>query len=968
INDGAAVTSTTGSLGAGTGATGNATISGTGSSWKTTSGTFNVGGTGTGHLLIEDGGLLQNTGAPADPSAFGYSVIGSTDSSGATSTATVTGAGSTWSTDGIMTVGYMAAGDLQVLDGGTVTTKGVEMARNARGSGNVTVAGANSLLSSDGGFFRVGSFGTADLTITDGGRVEVRGGKSTIGNNATAVGTATVSNGGSWATLDDALYVGMLGTGTLTVSDGGIVESKGGILGDSTGTGTVTVTGDGSQWTNGGYTLEIGAGGSSGNGTGSVTIADGGLVQNKMGRLGRYAGATGTLTISDANSVWQNDGQLVVGDAGTGTLSIASGATVTSVGAAIANEAGAAGTVTVDGEGSQLNIDGALVVGNAGTATLTITDQAAVRAGAVSLASSADAVATLNIGTGALAGTLEADSITGGAGTATINLDHTDTIELAGMSGNLTVNKTNTGTVRLLGASDYAGTTTVDGGMLQAGIANAFSSNADYALASTAVLDMGGFDQGMASLANAGVVAFAGTSAAAPVAGATLTVAGDYVGNGGTLLMNSVLGGDDSVTDKLVVGGSTSGETFVQVQNVGGAGAVTDNGIQLVSVAGASDGVFELQGRAVGGLYDYALQKGGRNTPDDGGWYLRSEALPTPPVVDVPTPVAPEVPVIDPPAPTPVLRPEPAAYLGNQTAALRMFQGTMHDRVGEPGLTARNDAGQGYAAWVRVQSGNLDAGTVGGQIDIDSNANVMQMGVEKQFAVGEGRVHAGLMGGYGRATTNGSSEFTDYRARGEVSGKNIGLYGTWFQNADGPEGLYVDGAAQYGTFDNTVKGDYLSRERYDSKVWSASVEAGYAFNVHSGERYGVYVEPQAQVIYSNFSSDDVVESNGTVVQTRNAGGTTTRLGARVYGRPTSAQFNRVQPFVAVNWWSGGNDSTIAMDGERLSRDLSNNTYEAKVGAQLELGHGWSGWGQMGYQEGSNGYRDVNGQIGVKLSW
>ncbi|MGH8045056.1 MAG: hypothetical protein ACREOX_10620, partial [Stenotrophomonas sp.] len=176
INDGAAVTSTTGSLGAGTGATGNATISGTGSSWKTTSGTFNVGGTGTGHLLIEDGGLLQNTGAPADPSAFGYSVIGSTDSSGATSTATVTGAGSTWSTDGIMTVGYMAAGDLQVLDGGTVTTKGVEMARNARGSGNVTVAGANSLLSSDGGFFRVGSFGTADLTITDGGRVEVRGG------------------------------------------------------------------------------------------------------------------------------------------------------------------------------------------------------------------------------------------------------------------------------------------------------------------------------------------------------------------------------------------------------------------------------------------------------------------------------------------------------------------------------------------------------------------------------------------------------------------------------------------------------------------------------------------------------------------------------------------------------------------------------------------------------------------------
>jgi len=224
------------------------------------------------------------------------------------------------------------------------------------------------------------------------------------------------------------------------------------------------------------------------------------------------------------------------------------------------------------------------------------------------------------------------------------------------------------------------------------------------------------------------------------------------------------------------------------------------------------------------------------------------------------------------------------------------------------------------------------------------------------------------MGGYGRATTEGVSHVTDFRARGEVKGTNAGIYATWFQNGEGPEGMYVDGWVQYGRFDNTVRGDYLSAEHYDSRVWSSSVEAGYAISLHQGELSGLYIEPQAQVIYTDFNSDDVTEANGTLVQSLRAGGTTTRLGARLYSRPVSTRHNRVQPFVAVNWWSGGNTSTIAMDGERISHDLPKNIYESKVGVQLELGGGWSGWGQLGYQQGSNGYHDVSGLLGLKMSW
>jgi len=289
--------------------------------------------------------------------------------------------------------------------------------------------------------------------------------------------------------------------------------------------------------------------------------------------------------------------------------------------------------------------------------------------------------------------------------------------------------------------------------------------------------------------------------------------------------------------------------------------------------------------------------------------YLRSEALPVTPELPVApeapgTPEAPSSPKVpgtpevpgtpgNPDAPAkpskPTLRPGPGAYLGNQNAALRMFGHTMHDRVGEPGLTARKDDGEGFAAWMRMKTGKLDSGKIGGQVDVDTNTTVVQLGVEKQFDLGAGRLHAGVMGGYGHASTDAKFRITDHKARGTVNGKNIGVYGTWFQNPGSAEGAYVDTWLQYGDFDNSVKGDHLGSEKYKSRTWSGSMEAGYSFKVHQGESYGVYLEPQAQVIHTDYRSDDVREDNGTRVQSGKAGGTTTRLGARVYARPLGWQ-------------------------------------------------------------------------------
>ncbi|EKT4089599.1 autotransporter outer membrane beta-barrel domain-containing protein, partial [Stenotrophomonas maltophilia] len=102
-----------------------------------------------------------------------------------------------------------------------------------------------------------------------------------------------------------------------------------------------------------------------------------------------------------------------------------------------------------------------------------------------------------------------------------------------------------------------------------------------------------------------------------------LTVNGNYVGQGGTLHFNTVMAADDAPTSKVHVTGDASGSTRIVVNNINGAGAQTINGIPLVQVDGTSTATFAMQGRAIGGMYEYFLRKG---TPGatNGNWYLTS--------------------------------------------------------------------------------------------------------------------------------------------------------------------------------------------------------------------------------------------------------------------------------------------------------------------------------------------------------
>ncbi|MEN5357661.1 autotransporter outer membrane beta-barrel domain-containing protein [Stenotrophomonas sepilia] len=432
----------------------------------------------------------------------------------------------------------------------------------------------------------------------------------------------------------------------------------------------------------------------------------------------------------------------------------------------------------------------------------------------------------------------------------------------------------------------------------------------------------------------------------------TLNVAGNFSGADGTIIFNTVLAGDDAATDKLIIGGDTSGSANVRVNNVGGAGAQTDKGIELIHVGGASNGKFNLAGRAVGGQYEYFLHRG---TGADGNWYLRSQ-LPTQPDPCVVDPTLPECNPVD---PEPVLRPEPGAYLANLQAAQTMFRVGYHDR------NAGQNAGR---AWARVDGSRNGFDAVSRQLDIRGNSQALTVGADLWRHDSGSSV--GVMLSSGNASSTSTNELTGYYARGKVKGEALGLYGTWRggNGVDPYAGFYVDGSLQRAQFRNRVEGIGLDAERYDSRAWQGAVETGYAFRVGGASNGGIYLEPQLQVGYSRWDSSRHTEANGTVVSTENANGVFGRAGLRLSGVTRWGNgAAEVQPYLAANWLHTRAESQIRLDDEIADARVPRSRGEFSGGASVKFANGIGAWGGLSLQKAS-GYHQTSAQVGVSYSW
>lgn len=91
----------------------------------------------------------------------------------------------------------------------------------------------------------VGQVATGMLVIQNGGTLTDQA--ASVGLQTDSQGTVVVTGAGSSWTDSGLLVDGFFGTGTVTIENGGVVNSDGGFVG-AVGTGTVIVTGTGSTW------------------------------------------------------------------------------------------------------------------------------------------------------------------------------------------------------------------------------------------------------------------------------------------------------------------------------------------------------------------------------------------------------------------------------------------------------------------------------------------------------------------------------------------------------------------------------------------------------------------------------------------------------------------------------------------------------------------------------------------------
>lgn len=697
---------------------------------------------------------------------------------------------------------------------------------------------------------------------------------------------------------------------------------------------------------------------------GELTLLNGGLSEGSLTGSGALNIDGGLLDIHGANSalsavtsVKSNAEVILNNAAGAGTGSINN-----------------AGTLTLDGvTGTFANsLSGSGTVGAENSADVIITGDNSAFSGVFALESGSAATVNKqqNLGTASV------------ANEGQLTVDTADSWVLNNtISGSGSLIKMGSGTVTMSAASaGYTGVTYIQGGELAFENQNVNMATSLVNIHDGAVLSGPGSVAGDVNVMTGGTLRSGNTRVGGSLnnsgtillnqpgsqPGNQLTVNGNYTGNNGLMVFNTALNDDSSATDKMIVRGDTSGNTRVTVNNLGGVGGYTINGIQLIQVDGNSAGTFTQTGRIVAGAYDYALVRG--NGDNAQNWYLTNEQPVTP--VNPVTPVTPHA----------GLRPEGGSYISNLVAANSFFTHRLHDRLGEPQFTdSLKDEGSVSSMWMRHIGGHESSSEGSGTTKTQANRYILQIGgdLAQWSADGVDRWHLGAMGGYANQHSHTRSNQSGYGSEGQINGYSVGLYGTWYQNDEDKQGLYVDSWALYNWFDNQVKGDGLSAEKYKSKGVTASVESGYTFKL--GEFYGSqgslntwYIQPQAQITWMGVKDDKHREANGTDVSTSGEDNLQTRLGVKTYlnsfNKRDAGKHREFQPFVEANWIHNTKSYDVTLGKQQLSRDGYRNLGEVRTGVEGKLNDNLSVWGTVGVRLGDAGYNDTQGMLGMKYGF
>jgi len=536
------------------------------------------------------GTAVMNIGSGASVTAGTFFQIGGEP--GATGTVNVDGSGTTLTADDVFTVGAAGTGTLDLTNGASaITRNGFEVGSSI--SDNDTVPGT--------GYFNIDSGSSASGDWADVA-------DPVAGSN----GEITVSGTGSSLSLSEFLEVGAMGTGAVTVEDGGTLNLTNttstitlAIGVDSSGTGTVGLEAT---------SVSVGGGGAvvGYEGDGALTLVDGATVTitsagSSYGKaaldIGTESGGTGTVSVVGSGSSLTATGEgtngLIVGDLGSGSLSVIDGASVTTSSSTpasdfatiVGNGGDSSGTLIVDGIVSTFNSGaGGMSIGSTGQ--VAVADDGTLN---VSGFGDLGVNGILNIEDGGTVNTLGNSGVIVGSGGAIGISDATltsyDGMDIAGggsLDGNGAINLDDGSTLTL------DGTFTADGGTLALYGGFGTGGSGQLQIDNQSTLQLNG------SLVNAPTIAFTGgglaedlqitdttTSVTTPIDGFTShadTIDLSFLADGSNTATATLNSSDDvltvsapggTVTLQLDTGESYSGLTFLANEDSSGGTEVT---------------------------------------------------------------------------------------------------------------------------------------------------------------------------------------------------------------------------------------------------------------------------------------------------------------------------------------------------------------------------------------------------------
>jgi outer membrane autotransporter protein len=338
-------------------------------------------------------------------------------------------------------------------------------------------------------------------------------------------------------------------------------------------------------------------------------------------------------------------------------------------------------------------------------------------------------------------------------------------------------------------------------------------------------------------------------------AGDTVTINGNLNSSNASAISFDVnLSDDQSAKDLLIITGNTSGEGKLFIRNIGGSGAQTINGIQIIKVQGLSEAIFTLGQAVQAGNYEYFLHK----LKND--YYLISNL--TTKKVNPKKPVSPPITAI---VLSPyVLRPAVTGFLmapAVNFAANWSMLGNTYSRV-----KAKSNAKNSFQSiWAQAGFSNQNFKT---NVQSNDNPNLnftelknqqdisfLQLGSElwsqsNVNTLSQQSLH--LLAGVSQS--NASFNDTDRALAGlntqtselVATEGNLGLeYQYSFES-----GMYVNSLASISQLRNSYTDVYGGKAKQNGKGFNVSLETGRPYQMAKWT-----LEPQAQIVFQQLHLD-----------------------------------------------------------------------------------------------------------------